>query len=61
MLTPGKTVSAAEIAFMADLTDKEINRLVDDEVLPSDLVLRDHGRRFAPLTAPFANFYFDCE
>ncbi|OTP78880.1 hypothetical protein PAMC26577_03020 [Caballeronia sordidicola] len=43
---------------MAGLTDKEINRLVDDEVLPTDLVLREHGRRFAPLTAPFANFYF---
>jgi uncharacterized protein (DUF433 family) len=59
MLTLGKSVSAAEVAFLAGRTDKEINRLVDEDVLPSALVLREHGRHFAPLTAPFANFYFD--
>ncbi|QCX48914.1 DUF433 domain-containing protein [Ralstonia pseudosolanacearum] len=58
MLTVGKAVSAAEVAFMANLSDKEINRMVDEDVLPSALVVRDHGRRFAPLAAPFATFYF---
>jgi uncharacterized protein (DUF433 family) len=52
------TVTAAEIAFIAGLTDREINRLVDENVLHAPLVLRDDGRRFAPLTAPFATFYF---
>lgn len=50
--------SAAEIAFIAGLTDREINRLVDEKVLRAPLVERDDGRRFAPLTAPFATFYF---
>jgi uncharacterized protein (DUF433 family) len=59
MLTLGKSVSAAEVAFLAGRTDREINRLVDEDVLPSALILREHGRHFAPLTAPFATFYFD--
>jgi uncharacterized protein (DUF433 family) len=50
--------SAAEIAFIAGLTDREINRLVDEEVLRAPLVNRTDGRRFAPLTAPFATFWF---
>ena len=58
MLTAGKAVSAAHVAFMAGVTDREINRLVDENVLPHALVWRDHGRRFAPLTAPLADFYF---
>ena len=50
--------SAAEIAFIAGLTDREINRLVDEDVLRAPLVLRTDGRRFALLTAPFATFWF---
>lgn len=50
--------SAAEIAFIAGLTDREINRLVDEDVLRAPLVHRTDGRRFAPLTAPFATFWF---
>jgi uncharacterized protein (DUF433 family) len=50
--------SAAEIAFIAGLTDREINRLVDEDVLRAPLVQRTDGRRFAPLTAPFATFWF---
>ncbi len=58
MLSATKAVSAAEIAYIAGLTDKEVNRLVDENVLPAVLVFRGDGRRFAPLTAPFAIFYF---
>jgi len=61
MLTAGKSVSAAHVAFMADVTDTDINRLVDTDVLPRALFLRDHGRRFAPLTAAFASFYFQTQ
>ncbi|WP_175887263.1 DUF433 domain-containing protein [Burkholderia contaminans] len=50
--------SAAEIAFIAGLTDREINRLVDEDVLRAPLVHRLDGRRFAPLTASFATFWF---
>jgi uncharacterized protein (DUF433 family) len=41
------------------LTDRDINRLVDEQVMPDALVIRDEGRRFAPLAGPFAKFYFD--
>jgi uncharacterized protein (DUF433 family) len=58
MLTTDNSVSAAEVAYIAGVTDKDINRLVDDHVLPHALWWRDRGRRFAPLTAPFATFYF---
>jgi hypothetical protein len=44
MLTARNAVSAAEAAFIADLTDKDINRLVDEEVLPAALVVRVEGR-----------------
>jgi uncharacterized protein (DUF433 family) len=58
MLSAKKGVSAAEIAFIAGLTDKEVNRLVDENILPAVLFFRGEGRRFAPLTAPIAIFYF---
>jgi uncharacterized protein (DUF433 family) len=58
MLTAAQSVSVAEVAYMAGLTDRDINRLVDEDVLPQTLLWRDHGRRFAPLTAPLATFYF---
>lgn len=58
MLTAAQTVTAAEVAFIAGLTDQEINRLFDDKALPASLWKQENGRRFAPLTAPFATFYF---
>jgi uncharacterized protein (DUF433 family) len=58
MLTAAQTVTAAEVAFIAGLTDQEINRLFDDKALPAPLWKQENGRRFAPLTAPFATFYF---
>lgn len=59
MLTTDDSVSAAEVAYIVGITDKDINRLVDDHVSPHVLWWRDRGRCFAPLTAPFATFYFD--
>ena len=58
MLTTAQTVTAAEVAFIAGLTDQEINRLFDDKALPAPLWKQENGRRFAPLTALFATFYF---
>lgn len=59
MLTARNAVTAAEAAFIAGLTDKDINRLVDEAVMPEALVIRIEGRRFAPLVGPFAKFYFE--
>ncbi|CAJ0822700.1 DUF433 domain-containing protein [Ralstonia flaminis] len=58
MFAANAAASTAEIAFLADLSDREINRLVDDNVLPRALVARNRSRRFAPLAAAFAEFYF---
>ena len=58
MPTDKKTVSAAEIAFMAGLTTKQVHSLVRIGALPAALVAGTQNRRFAPLAAVFAAFYF---
>ncbi|MDR3415252.1 MAG: DUF433 domain-containing protein [Nevskia sp.] len=52
-------IPSTEVAFIAQLSDKEINRAVDEDVLPTTLYQRTDGRRFARITAVFAKFYFD--
>jgi uncharacterized protein (DUF433 family) len=51
-------VPIAEAAFIADLSDRDMNRVVDEHILPGILVDVDQGRRVAPLGAAFARFYF---
>src|SRR5438445_11169333 len=58
LVTIENAISVAEIAYMADVTDRDINRLVDEDILPRVLIIRGAGRRLAPLSAPFATFYF---
>lgn len=58
MSTDEKTGSAAEIAFMAGLTTKQVHSLVRIGALPAALVAGTRNRRFAPLAAVFAAFYF---
>lgn len=52
-------VGAAEAAFIADLDPKELHRVVDESVLPDDLMGRTGARQFARLSAAIARFYFD--
>lgn len=53
-------VGAAEAAFIADLDPKELHRVVDESVLPDDLMERAaESRQFARLSAAVARFYFD--
>lgn len=61
MSTDGKPVSAAEIAFMAGLTTKQVHSLVRIGALPAALVVGTRNRRFAPLAAVFAAFYFQTQ
>lgn len=58
MLTVENSLSVAEVAYVADVTDREVNRLVDENILPKPLIVPTAGRRLAPLSAPFATFYF---
>ena len=51
-------VSSAEAAYIAELTDRDMNRVFDEHLVPDRLLRSDQGRRFARLAAAFARFYF---
>lgn len=55
-------VGAAEAAFIGDVTTVQMNRLMDEELVPSTHLRRLDGvRRFSRLSAAFAKFFFDTE
>jgi uncharacterized protein (DUF433 family) len=55
-------VSSAEAAFVGELTDRQINRVVDEGLVPARLLVQAGARRqFARLAAAFARFYLDME
>lgn len=55
-------ISTAEAAFVGRLTDRQINRVVDEHLVPSWLLSQTGtSRSFARLTAAFARFYIDME
>lgn len=55
-------VPTAEAAFIAGLNDRQMNRLVDEHLVPAALLRQDGSSRlFARLSAAFARFYFDTE
>lgn len=52
----------AEAAFIAGLTDRQMNRVVDEHLVPEPLVARRGSHRvFTHLGAAFARFYFATE
>jgi uncharacterized protein (DUF433 family) len=61
MPVPSTFVPTAEAAFIAGLSDREMNRVVDEHILPDALFRVDHGRWFARLGAAFASFFFGTE
>ena len=54
-------VPTAEAAYIAGLSDRDMNRVVDERILPEPLVRMNQGRLFARLGAAFARFYFGTE
>jgi uncharacterized protein (DUF433 family) len=54
-------VPTAEAAFIAGVSDREMNRAVDERILPESLIESGDGRRFARLGAALAGFYFKTE
>jgi len=55
-------VPIAEAAFIAGLNDRQMGRVVDENLVPSSLLgQQGSSRLFARLTAAFARFYFDTE
>ena len=61
MTTITAFIPAAEAAYISNLTDKQIQRAVDDHILQAPLVSRRNGRRFAKLGSALANFYYGFE
>lgn len=53
-------VGAAEAAFIADLDPKALHRVVDESVLPNELLgSGGEGRQFVRFAAAMARFYFE--
>ena len=61
MATDTTFVPAAEAAFIAGLEDRDINRLVDERIVPASLLRVREGRRYSRLAAAFGTFYFATE
>ena len=52
-------VPAAEAAYIGDVTAGQVNRLVDERLVPDALFQRDGGtRRVARIMAAYTRFYF---
>ncbi|MGV3624110.1 MAG: DUF433 domain-containing protein [Archangium sp.] len=52
-------IGSAEAAFIAEIEQRDLNRLVDEEVFADSwLVRRDDGRLFTRLAAALARFHF---
>lgn len=49
---------SAEAAYIAELSDGDMNRVFDEHLVPESLVRAQDGRRFARLASAFAHFYF---
>lgn len=61
-MSPQHYIPTAEAAFIADLTDRQMNRVVDEQLIPSPLVAQQGNTRcFTLLGAAFAKFYFSTE
>ncbi|MCW7541850.1 DUF433 domain-containing protein [Aquabacterium sp. A7-Y] len=54
-------VTSAEAAFIAGVTDREVNRVIDEHIVPAPLLERNNGRRVARLGAALISFYFETE
>lgn len=51
-------VPIAEAAFIAGVSDRDLNRAIDEHILPDPLTRSGEGRRFTRLGAALAGFYF---
>lgn len=54
-------IPSAEAAYIADVSDKQLQRLYDEQVLGDPFVRNHNGRSFARISAAFAKFYFDLD
>ncbi len=58
MPTDTELLTPAEAAVIAAVTVRDINRLIDEKILPDRLYTLDGGRRLHAAACPMAGFYF---
>ncbi|MBC7705638.1 MAG: DUF433 domain-containing protein [Rhodoferax sp.] len=62
MATQLSFVPLAEAIFIGDVSAPQMNRLIDEELVPASLLMQVGGvRKFARITAAFAKFFFETE
>jgi len=62
MSTTDSFVPSAEAAFIAGVTQQQMNRLADEHLVPDSLLAQEGGsRRFARITAAWASFFFQSD
>lgn len=54
-------VPTAEAAFLAGVSDRDMNRVIDEHLLSEPFVRTDGGRYFTRVAAALARFYFSAE
>jgi len=53
-MTTAIFVPSAQAAFIAELSDRDMNRVFDEHLVPESLMRAQDGRRFARLASAFA-------
>ena len=62
MLAGNHFVPSAEAAFIAGVTQQQMNRVADEQLVPECLLAKEDGkRRFARITAAWAMFFFESD
>lgn len=52
-------LSLAQASYVSDLTERELNRVVDESLIPDELIIQsERTRLFSVLGIAFATFYF---
>src|SRR5882757_3563793 len=55
-------VPLAEALFIGDASTPQMNRVVDEELVPTTLLMQEDGaRKFPRIVAAFAKFFFETE
>jgi uncharacterized protein (DUF433 family) len=50
--------SVSEAAYIANISARDVNRVVDEDIIPRELFVIEEGRRFNALACALASFYF---
>lgn len=60
-ITAVSFVSSAEAAYIAEVTDRDVNRAIDEHIVPAPLIQLSAGRKISRLAAAFISFYFETD